>query len=144
MTQVRDIMTKEVETCSLLDTIHEVAQKMKEENVGAIPIIDNDRLVGMITDRDIVLRCVAERHPFSSKVEEVMSTNLFTITPETTTQEAARMMAQHQIRRLPVVEKGKLVGIIALGDFAVRDLTDHQAGEALSQISETTDNQLNH
>ncbi|KQL54751.1 inosine-5'-monophosphate dehydrogenase [Heyndrickxia shackletonii] len=144
MTQVRDIMTKEVETCSLLDTIHEVALKMKEENVGAIPIIDNERLVGMITDRDIVLRCVAERQPFSSKVEEVMSTNLFTITPDTTTQEAARMMAQHQIRRLPVVEKSKLVGIVALGDFAVRDLTDHQAGEALSQISETTEDQLNH
>lgn len=144
MTQIRDIMTKEVETCSLLDNVYEVALKMKKENVGVIPIVDNEILVGVITDRDIVLRCIAEKHPASSKVEEIMSTNLITASPETTTQEATRLMAKHQIRRLPIVEKGKLVGIVALGDLAVRDLTDQQASHALSEISETSESQIQH
>ncbi|MGE6258623.1 CBS domain-containing protein [Heyndrickxia sporothermodurans] len=144
MTQIRDIMTRELETCSLLDNVYEVALKMKKENVGVIPIVDNEILVGVITDRDIVLRCIAEKHPASSKVEEIMSTNLITASPETTTQEATRLMAKHQIRRLPIVEKGKLVGIVALGDLAVRDLTDQQASHALSEISETSESQIQH
>ncbi|HEY4552171.1 MAG TPA: CBS domain-containing protein [Bacillaceae bacterium] len=144
MTQIRDIMTKDVETCSLKDNVYEVAVKMKEENVGVIPIVDGQRLAGVITDRDIVLRCIAEKHPPSSKVEEVMSSNLVTVSPDTTTQEAARLMAKEQIRRLPVVENGQLVGIVALGDLAVRDLTDNQAKAALSEISEPSDEQTFH
>jgi CBS domain-containing protein len=135
MEKIRDIMTDDVESCSLLDNVYEVAVKMKELNVGAIPIVDNDKLVGMITDRDIVLRCVAEKHPASSKVEDIMSSHLVTVTKDTKSREAARLMADHQIRRLPVVEGDKLVGIVSLGDFAVRHLTDEQAGEALSDIS---------
>ncbi|MEK3888799.1 CBS domain-containing protein [Bacillus sp. FSL K6-3431] len=145
MTQVRDLMSTEVEVCSLLDNIFEVAVKMKEENVGSIPIIDNERLVGMITDRDIVLRCIAEKKPPSSKVEEIMSSNLISIKPEIDTREATELMAKHQIRRLPVVEEGKLLGIVALGDFAVRQLTDEQAQAALTEISEPSgDNHLSH
>ncbi|CAM3407563.1 CBS domain-containing protein [Cytobacillus oceanisediminis] len=135
MERIRDIMTDDVESCSLLDNVYEVAVKMKELNVGAIPIVDNDKLVGMITDRDIVLRCVAEKHPASSKVEDIMSSHLVTVKKDTESREAARLMAEHQIRRLPVVEGDKLVGIVSLGDFAVRHLTDEQAGEALSDIS---------
>lgn len=137
-------MTKDVESCSLLDNVYEVAVKMKELNVGAIPIVDQDRLVGMITDRDIVIRCIAEKHPASSKVQDIMSDQLITVSPDTTTREAAKLMAEHQIRRLPVVENGKLVGIVSLGDFAVRELTDDQAKQALSQISEQTYNELQH
>ncbi|MBU8877689.1 CBS domain-containing protein [Bacillus sp. FJAT-29790] len=137
MEKIRDIMTDNVDSCSLLDNVYEVAVKMKELNVGAIPIVDNEKLVGMITDRDIVLRCVAEKHPGSSKVEVIMSNDLVTVTKDTTTREAARLMAEHQIRRLPVVEGDRLVGIVSLGDFAVRHLTDEQAGVALSEISET-------
>lgn len=144
MTLIRDIMTDEVETCSLKDNIYEVAVKMKEWDVGVIPIVEGKRLVGIITDRDIVLRCIAEKNPPSSKVEEIMSENLFTVTPDTTTQEAARLMAKEQIRRLPVVESGELVGIVALGDLAVRDLTDNQAKTALSEISEPDDEQSIH
>ena len=144
MGNIRDIMTKHVETCSLLDNVFEVAVKMKEWNVGAVPIVDNDKLVGMITDRDIVLRCIAEKHPASSKVEEIMSSKIITIGPESTTQDAARLMAQHQIRRLPVVEGDRLVGIVALGDLAVRELTDDQAKSALSEISETGYGQAHH
>ncbi|MBS4198832.1 CBS domain-containing protein [Bacillus sp. FJAT-49732] len=144
MTQIRDIMTKDVQTCSLNDNVYEVAVKMKEDDVGVIPIVNNDKLVGVITDRDIVLRCIAEKNPPSSKVEEIMSSHLVTITPDTTTQEAAGIMAKEQIRRLPVVENGKLVGIVALADFAVRDLTDNQAKVALSEISEPDENQAYH
>ncbi|MCQ6275141.1 CBS domain-containing protein [Bacillus sp. V3B] len=136
MGKIRDIMTDDVECCSLLDNMFEVAMKMKELNVGAIPIVDEQKLVGMITDRDIVIRGLAEKSPGSTKVEKVMSTNLVTVTGETTTQDAERLMSEHQIRRLPVVEGEKLVGIVSLGDFAIRDLTDEQAGHALSDISE--------
>ncbi|MFS0645064.1 CBS domain-containing protein [Siminovitchia sp. 179-K 8D1 HS] len=144
MTHIRDIMTDEVETCSLNDNIYEVAVKMKEWDVGVIPIVEGKRLVGILTDRDIVLRCIAEKNPPSSKVEDIMSENLFTVTPDTTTQEAARLMAKEQIRRLPVVENGELVGIVALGDLAVRDLTDSQAKTALSEISEPDEEQSFH
>jgi CBS domain-containing protein len=142
---IRDIMTEDVECCTLLDNVFEVATKMKEWNVGAIPIVDGEKLVGMITDRDIVVRGVAEKHPGSTKVEDIMSSdNLVTVTPDTSTQEAAQIMAKNQIRRLPVVEGENLVGIVALGDFAVRDLTDDQAKKALTEISEPGFNGLQH
>lgn len=143
MDKVRDIMTDGVDSCSLLDNVYEVAVKMKELNVGAIPIVDNDKLVGMITDRDIVLRCVAEKNPPSSKVEDIMSKNLITVTKDMDAHEAANLMAKHQVRRLPVVEGDKLVGIVSLGDFAVHQLTDQRAGEALTEISEQND-QIQH
>lgn len=136
MRKIQDIMTTEVETCSLLDNVFEAAVKMKNLDVGAIPIVDGDRLVGMITDRDIVIRGVAEKHPPSSKVEAVMSRNMVTASADMSTQEATKLMAQHKIRRLPVVEGDKLIGIVALGDFAIDELTDEQAQHALSEISE--------
>lgn len=142
--KIRDIMTDDVDCCSLLDNVYEVAVKMKELNVGAVPIVDQGKIVGMITDRDIVLRCIAEKHPASSKVEDIMSSDLITISPDATSKEAVRLMAKHQIRRLPVVEEGKLIGIVSLGDFAVRELTDDQAKTALSEISETNQSQMNH
>ena len=137
-------MTEEVECCTLLDNVYEVALKMKELNVGAIPILDQDKLVGMITDRDIVVRGVAEKHPGSTKVEDIMSNQLITVTADSTSKEAAKLMADHQIRRLPVVEDGKLVGIVSLGDFAIRELTDDQAKQALSEISEQNYNGVQH
>lgn len=136
MEKIRDIMTDDVECCSLLDNVYEVAVKMKELNVGVIPIVNEEKLVGMITDRDIVVRGVAEKNPGSTKVEKIMSNKLVTATEEMTTKEAARLMSEHQIRRLPVVEGEKLIGIVSLGDFAIHDLTDEQAGHALSDISE--------
>lgn len=144
MERIRDIMTDDVECCTLLDNVYEVAVKMKELNVGAIPIVDEEKLVGMITDRDIVIRGVAEKHPGSTKVEDIMSDNLITVTPEATSRDAAKLMAEHQIRRLPVVENGKLVGIVSLGDFAIRELTDDQAKQALTEISEQNYNGVQH
>jgi CBS domain-containing protein len=136
MKTVNELMTKEVECCTLLDNVYEVALKMKELNVGAIPIVDGDKLIGMITDRDIVVRGVAEKHPGSTKVEDIMSKQIITVNPDTTARDAAELMAKHQIRRLPVTEGHKLVGIVALGDLAVEKVTDYQAGKALSDISE--------
>ncbi|WP_338451934.1 CBS domain-containing protein [Niallia oryzisoli] len=143
MEKIREIMTDDIECCSLLDNMYEVALKMKELNVGAIPIVDQEKLVGMITDRDIAVRGVAEKNPGSTKVEKIMSDQLVTVTPDTSSKEAAKLMADHQIRRLPVVEGDKLVGIVSLGDFAIRKLTDEQAGQALSDISEQT-NHIQH
>jgi CBS domain-containing protein len=144
MEKIRDIMTDDVECCTLLDNVYEVAVKMKELNVGAIPIVDQDKLVGMITDRDIVVRGVAEKHPGSTKVEDIMSDKLITVSPDKTSREAAKLMAEHQIRRLPVVENGKLIGIVSLGDFAIRELTDDQAKQALTEISEQNHNGVQH
>jgi CBS domain-containing protein len=144
MEKIRDIMTDDVECCTLLDNVYEVAVKMKELNVGAIPIVDQDKLVGMITDRDIVVRGVAEKHPGSTKVEDIMSDKLITVSPDTTSREAAKLMAENQIRRLPVVENGKLIGIVSLGDFAIRELTDDQAKQALTEISEQNYNGVQH
>lgn len=144
MERIKDIMTEEVECCTLLDNVYEVALKMKELNVGAIPIVDQDKVVGMITDRDIVVRGVAEKHPGSTKVEEIMSNNLVTVSPDSSSKEAAKLMAEHQIRRLPVVEEGKLIGIVSLGDFAIHELTDDQAKEALTEISEQNTNGVQH
>ncbi|MEH7011890.1 CBS domain-containing protein [Neobacillus niacini] len=144
MEKIRDIMTDQVECCTLLDNVFEVAVKMKELNVGAIPIVDKDKLVGMITDRDIVVRGVAEKHPGSTKVEDIMSDKLITISADASTNEAANLMAEHQIRRLPVVEGDKLIGIVSLGDFAIRKMTDDQAKEALTDISEQNYNGVQH
>lgn len=144
MGKIRDIMTDDVESCSLLDNVYEVAVKMKELNVGAIPIVDEGKLVGMITDRDIVVRGIAEKRPASSKVEKVMSKNLVSISADASSQEAVKLMAEHKIRRLPVVDGNQLVGIVSLGDFAVRELTDDQAKMALSEISEQSYDEMQH
>ncbi|CAM3694302.1 CBS domain-containing protein [Mesobacillus zeae] len=136
MEKVRDMMTTDVETCTLLDNVFEVAVKMKEHDVGSIPIVDGNKLVGIMTDRDIVIRGVAEKKPPSSKVEEFMTGELITISPDASVKEAADLMAKHQIRRLPVVEGGQLSGIVALGDFAIDEQADDQAKKALTEISE--------
>lgn len=139
---VRNVMTTDLECCTMLDNVYEVAVKMKNNDVGAIPIVDDEKIVGIITDRDIVVRAVADKRPNSTSVKEIMTDELITITPDITTEEAANMMSKYQIRRLPVVENGKLVGIVALGDLARRKQTDEQAGRALSEISERDYNEL--
>lgn len=136
MQTVRDVMTTSVEACTTLDNVYEVASKMKELNVGAIPIVDNGQVMGMITDRDLVIRGIAERKPNSQKVTDVMSDHLVTASPDMSVEEASQLMAQHQVRRLPVVENGQLVGIVALGDLATNKYSDQKAGMALAEISE--------
>jgi CBS domain-containing protein len=136
MQTVRDVMTTNIEYCTPLDNVYEVAVKMRDLNVGAIPIVDSGQLIGMITDRDLVVRGIAEKRSGSNQVTNVMSEKLITISPDASLEEASRMMAEHQIRRLPVVENGRLVGIVSLGDLAINKMSDQIAGVALSEISE--------
>jgi len=113
------------------------AKMMRDEDVGLAPIVQGDRLVGTLTDRDIAIRVVAEgRDPESTTVREVASTDLVTIDPEQSLDEALRLMAQHQVRRLPVVEEdGRLVGVLAQADVA-RHGEDSETGQVVERISQ--------
>lgn len=139
--KVKDIMTRNVATVSESSSIKDAAMQMKSLNVGSLPVCDNNNTpIGILTDRDIVLRNVSEGMSPTSSVNNVMSKNLVSVTPETDVHEAARLMAQNQIRRLPVVENNKVVGVLAIGDLAIRNIYVNEAGEALSNISEPTRN----
>ncbi|WP_040741165.1 CBS domain-containing protein [Paenibacillus ginsengihumi] len=129
-------MTTDCSTVTLKDNVYEVAVKMKQEDTGFIPVVEGRKLIGVITDRDLVLRGYAEKREGSASVEQVMSDKVVSVSPDTTVDEAAKLMAREQIRRLPVVENGDLVGIVSIGDLAVRASFEDEAGEALSQISE--------
>lgn len=137
MGQIKELMTVKPRTVKAGDTIVEAAKLMRGEDTGIAPIVDGDRLVGVVTDRDIAVRVVAEgRDPQSTKVEEIASQNLVTIDPQQDLDEALRLMAQHQVRRLPVVEEdGRLVGIVAQADVA-RHADASRTGEVVEQISE--------
>jgi CBS domain-containing protein len=111
------------------------AKMMRDENVGLAPIVEGDRLVGTVTDRDIVLRVIAEgKNPESTMVREIASTDLVTVEPQQNLDEALKLMAKHQVRRLPVVESGRLVGVVAQADVA-RQADDSRTGELVEQIS---------
>ncbi len=133
---VRDVMTNKIYAALPNAPITEVAKKMKELNVGSIPVCDNqDKPLGIITDRDIVLRCMVDGVDTGSNVSDVMSKGIVSVTPDTHIHEAARIMGENQVRRLPVVENEKIVGMVSIGDLAVRNDYENEAGEALSNIS---------
>lgn len=133
---VESIMTTNVATVSPNQTVQEAAQLMSQKNIGALPVVENGQVKGMITDRDITLRTTAEGKNGSIPVSQVMSTNVVTGTPNMSVREAANVMAQHQIRRLPIVENNQLRGIVALGDIATNHAYDEAAEQALTNISE--------
>jgi CBS domain-containing protein len=135
--QLNKIMTPEVERLPKDASIHEVARKMKALDVGMIPVYENDCLVGMVTDRDITLRVVAEgRDVMSVLAHEVMTPEVIYCFEDQSIEEAAQVMEQHQIRRLIVLNRDKrLVGIVSLGDLATHRQGKKAAGEALSEIS---------
>jgi CBS domain-containing protein len=137
MRRIRQLMTVRPRTVKVGDTIVEAAKVMRGEDSGIAPIVDGDRLVGVLTDRDIVTRVIAaEKDPKVVKVEEIASLNLVTVDPDQDLEEALRLMAQHHVRRLPVVEEdGKLIGIIAHADVA-RHAGFNDAGEVVQRISE--------
>jgi CBS domain-containing protein len=135
MKTVKDIMSKDCVTVSLQDNVYEIAVKMKEHDIGFIPVVEGKRLVGVVTDRDLVVRGYAAKREGSAAVNQVISENITTIPSNTSVDDAAKLMAKEQIRRLPVVDNGELVGIVAIGDLAIRDKFENEAGEALSKIS---------
>jgi CBS domain-containing protein len=133
--KIKEIMTTDVRTVCSNDSISEAANIMKELDVGAIPVLDNNMLVGIVTDRDLVLRGLAEGKNSKDAVSNVMTTDIITAAPDTDVHKVADMMAAKQIRRLPIVENNNLVGIVSIGDMAVEDIFENEAGEALHTIS---------
>lgn len=134
---IRDAMTSNPRGVEPSTPVVEAARLMKSQDVGPLPVVEGDRLVGMVTDRDIVLRVVAEgKDPQTATVGEIASRDLVTVDPQQDLDEALRLMAQHQVRRLPVVEEdGRLVGILAQADVA-RAGDDAQTGQVVQEISE--------
>jgi CBS domain-containing protein len=134
---IRELMTENPKTVSSDATVVEATRVMRDDDVGLVPVVDGERLVGTVTDRDIAIRVVAEeRDANSTAVREIASTDLVTIDPEQDLDEALRLMAQHQVRRLPVVEEdGRLVGIVAQADVA-RHGDDSETGQVVERISQ--------
>jgi CBS domain-containing protein len=133
---IREVMTSKVCSIDAEKPVAYAAKMMRDEDVGLAPIVEGDRLVGTLTDRDIAIRVVAEgRDPEATKVRDVASTDLVTVDPQQDLDEALRLMAQHQVRRIPVVEEdGRLVGVVAQADVA-READERQTGEVVEQIS---------
>ena len=135
--KVSDIMSGRVVTIGQKEPVIAAARLLKRMNLGALPVTDDSgRLRGILTDRDIVLRCVASgSDPRTLEVREIMSRGVVTAAPGTEISEAARLMRGDQVRRLPVVEGGKLVGMLSLGDLASRPVCIDEAGDVLSAVS---------
>ncbi|MCJ8142246.1 CBS domain-containing protein [Ancylobacter sp. A5.8] len=133
--QVRDAMTRDVRVANAHETIEQAAKLMAGLDAGALPVGDNNRLVGMITDRDIALRAIGEGKGPQTKVHEVMTSDVKYCFDDQEIEEVTRNMGDVQLRRLPVVDRDKrLVGILSLGDIALVT-TNGSAGKALSGIS---------
>lgn len=132
--KVSEVMTAQVVTAKPQDSIKSVAKIMGQVDTGAVPVFEDGHVVGMVTDRDIVLRVVAEGRSFDEPVSAVMSDHVQSCGPEDTVAEAAGKMASHQLRRLVVTEGSKLVGIVSLGDIAT-DFGNKKVGETLEEIS---------
>jgi CBS domain-containing protein len=134
---IKDIMTSNPCTIDAEKSVAYAAKMMRDEDVGLAPIVEGDKLIGMLTDRDIAVRVVAEgRDPNQVKVAEVASKQVVTIDPQQDLDEALRIMAKHQVRRLPVVEEdGQLVGVVAQADIA-REGDDKKTGKLVEEISE--------
>jgi CBS domain-containing protein len=136
--QLKEIMTHEVEVIAPEATLQDAAKKMQRFDIGPLPVCDGERLVGMLTDRDITVRAVAEGcDPKTTTVRQVMTSELVYGFEDQDIQDGTRLMEQYQIRRLPVLNRDKrLVGIVSLGDLAVSPGNQPLAGEVLEQVSE--------
>jgi len=135
--KVRDVMTPSPSCVRPNDTVQLAAQQMKLHNVGILPVCDDSVVFGVITDRDIAVECVATgNNPIDCLVKDYMTANPITISPDADTDEALELMGREQVRRLCVMEDGKLVGILALGDLAVQALDAQNLAKTLARISQ--------
>jgi CBS domain-containing protein len=133
---VRHAMTETPSTASADAPVSQVAAIMRDHDVGVVPVADGERLVGLVTDRDLVVRVLAEaRDPKDVHVGEVATASPVTVTPDMQLSEARELMGQHQVRRLPVVKGDELVGILSLGDVAMADASMRAVGESLADVS---------
>ena len=136
---IRDAMTEDPRSIGASASVVEAARLMREEHIGSLPVTDDEQLVGMVTDRDITTRVVAESaDPKTTSVGDVYSRDLISVEPDKDLDDALRLMARHQVRRLPVVEKGRLVGIVAQADIALRD-NEKRTGQLVEAISEPSE-----
>jgi len=135
--KIRDIMTTRVEVLRPDNTVREAAQKMRELNVGPMPVMDGDRVVGLLTDRDITIRATAEgRDPNTTPIQDVMTRNVTFCFEDDDVKEAAKHMSEKQVRRLLVMNRDqRLVGIASLGDLAVGTSNEKMAGKVLEEVS---------
>lgn len=131
-----EIMTKSVRTATREMSLREVAAMMRDGDMGAVPVVDDGKLIGIVTDRDIVVRAVATGKTADTPIGEVMTTELFTVAPDDFVFEAIRLMGDKQVRRMPVVsEDGSLAGIIAIADVALEMEDEKEIAETLEEIS---------
>ncbi|ACJ00812.1 MULTISPECIES: CBS domain-containing protein [Rhodospirillales] len=140
--QIRDIMTKDVELVNPGTTLKEAARKMRDADTGFLPVGENDRLVGTVTDRDITVRCVAEgADPNSAAVRDAMTDELVFVFDDQDSSEAAQLMSERSVRRLPVLNRDKrLVGVVSLGDVAARGRDEDVVGLTHGDIAKAPPN----
>jgi CBS domain-containing protein len=135
---VRHAMTASPQTVKPSLTAGDAAALMKELDVGVIPVAEDGNLLGLVTDRDLAMRVLAERQdPTEVRVGDIMTRALVTVTPDTKLSEARDLMSEHRVRRLPVMKGDELVGILSLGDVALADASGRAVGETLGEISES-------
>jgi CBS domain-containing protein len=134
--KLRDVMTPNPRTIDPSATVQDAARVMRDADTGVVPIVENGRPVGLITDRDIVVRAVADGTALDRPVRELATDDLVTAEPEMSTRDAADLMGQHQVRRLLVCEGDRLVGVASIGDIAVKEGKDRRVGNAIEEISQ--------
>ena len=135
--KIRDIMTANPETVSEKDSVRDAARIMKQRDTGIVPVVDGKKVIGLITDRDIVVRLIAEgKDVANAKVNEVMTKNVRSVKDDASVDEVLSVMKSAEIRRVPVVNKNdEIVGIVSIGDLAVETNQDNQVGKAIEDIS---------
>lgn len=134
--EIREIMSRSVVSVEAGESVRVAARTMQQHNIGALPVTAGGKLCGMLTDRDIVTRCLAaDRQPSNTQVRQVMTAQVTAVRPDMEIGAAAHLMGRLQIRRLPVVENGKLCGMVSLGDMAVREETVLDASDVLADVS---------
>jgi len=140
--QIRDLMTKDIELVSPDTTLQEAARKMRDADTGFLPVGQDDRLVGTVTDRDITVRCVAEgADPATASIRDAMTDELVFIFEDQDSAEAAQLMSERKIRRLPVINRDKrLVGVVTMGDLAGKSGDDDVVGQTASDIAKAPPN----
>lgn len=136
--KVRELMTAPALSVGAGESVEVAARTLTQYNIGALPVCGGDgQLCGLVTDRDLVTRCMAAQKPMANtRVRDVMSTHIASVSPETDAAVAAHLMGRLQVRRLPVVEQGKLLGMLTLADLARREDSIQDAADALGDISE--------
>ena len=133
--KIKDVMTQDVSFVTPDAPVAEVAQRMRDDDIGAVPVVENDRMIGMVTDRDIVIRCVASGSLQGATARMAMSPRVLYCYDDQSVNEILENMAEQQVRRLPVVNRDKrLVGVVSIGDLSQK--SQRKAGESLKEISQ--------